>query len=393
MINKLLKDKFKIIGLMSGTSCDGLDIALIEINGIGIDTKFNFIAGKSVPYNELQKNAIQEVISTGTVSLKNISQLNFYLPQIWSEMIETFLKEKNIALSQIDLIGSHGQTIWHQPQKEEFVDVSICSTMQIGDPSVLAQLTGISVVGDFRVADVALDGQGAPLIPYFDWVFFNKFKKNILSVNIGGISNITYIPKDGDINKVKAFDCGPGNMLIDDAIQKLFNKQFDMDGKIASEGRFSERLFNFIKLNDKFVESKPPKSTGREYYNNSFLNGILKFSIDHQIQKRDIINTLTEYTAYSIHQNYKLFVNPKSQIDEIVVAGGGIHNKFIIQKLEEYFSSINTKTISDYGIDIDLKEAIGFAVLANETMRGNPSNIPQVTGAQKQAILGKICIV
>jgi len=392
MMNKPYKDKLKIIGLMSGTSCDGLDIALIEISENGIDTKFKFITGKSVPYTLLQKNAIQKLISSRIISINDISQLNFYLPQIWSEMVTSFLKENNLDPSQIDLIGSHGQTVWHQPEKIEFVDQSICSTLQISDPSVLAQLIGITTVGDFRVADVALGGQGAPLIPYFDWIFFNQFKKNIISVNIGGISNLTFIPKDGDINKVIAFDCGPGNMLIDGTMQKLFNKPFDKDGEIASEGKFSEKLFDFIRSNDKFVELKPPKSTGREQYNESFLKDILKFSLDNQINKNDIISTLTRYTAYSIHQNYKLFVKPQSQIDEIVVAGGGAHNKSIMLQLEKYFSSIMVTTISKYGIDIDLKEAIGFAILANETTKGNPSNIPQVTGARKPAILGKICM-
>lgn len=392
MMNKQYKDKLKIIGLMSGTSCDGLDIALIEINESGINTKFKFIAGKSVSYSIKQKNTIKRVISSEIISLKNISQLNFYLPQIWSDMIDSFLKENNLNSSQIDLIGSHGQTIWHQPEKTEFADKSISSTLQLGDPSVLAQLTGITTVGDFRVADIALDGQGAPLIPYFDWIYFSQFEVNILSVNIGGISNFTFIPKSGKINNVMAFDCGPGNILIDGAIQQLFDKPFDKDGRIASEGRFSEKLFDFIKSNDKFVELKPPKSTGREQYDETLLNSILKFSIDNQINKNDIINTLSKYTAYSIYKNYELFIAQQSHIDEIVIAGGGAHNKFIMQQLEECFSSIIVKPISDYAIDIDLKEAIGFAVLANETINENPSNIPQVTGARKPAILGKICM-
>jgi len=393
MINKPFKDKLKIIGLMSGTSCDGLDIALIEINGSGCDTKIRFVAGKSVPYTIKQKNAIQRVISSNSIALEEISQFNFYLPNIWSKMIDSFLVENGYKFSQIDLIGSHGQTIWHQPDKTEFADKTISSTLQLGDPSVLAQLLGISVVGDFRLADIALGGQGAPLIPYFDWIFFSQLNKNILSVNIGGISNITFIPKNGYINKVKAFDCGPGNMLIDGAIQRLFNQLFDKNGNTASIGRLSEKLFNFIKSNDNYVELKPPKSTGREYYNKSFLSNILKFAKDNQIEKKDIINTLSNYTAYSIYKNYELFINSYSKVDEIIVAGGGIHNKFIMQKLDEYFSSIKVTSISKYDIDVDLKEAIGFAVLANETIKGNPSNMPQVTGAQKPAILGKICIV
>lgn len=388
-----IKDNLNVIGLMSGTSCDGLDIALIEIHGSGNETKFKFIAGKSVAYTSSQKNAIKKALSSVTINLKYVSQLNFYLPKIWSEMIDNFLKEIKCDKSQIDLIGSHGQTIWHQPEKEEFASKSISSTLQLGESSVLAQLTGIPVVGDFRIADVALGGQGAPLIPYFDWVLFNKFKKNILSVNIGGISNFTFIPKDGDIKKVAAFDCGPGNMLIDGTMQQLFNKQFDKNGIIASKGNLSEKLFNFLKNNDKFAESKPPKSTGREHYNKSFLSDIFKFSADNKINKNDIIHTISNYTAYTIYKNYELFIALQSTADEVVIAGGGASNNFLMQKLEEYFLSINVTPITKYGIDIDLKEAIGFAVLANETIKGKPSNIPQATGAQKPAILGKICIV
>ena len=387
------KDKLNIIGLMSGTSCDGLDIALIEISGNGNNGDLKFVNGASIAYSAVQKKAIQKATHSVKSNINYISQLNFYLPQIWSEMIANFLKENKLTASQIDLVGSHGQTIWHQPEKEVFADKSISSTMQIGDPSVLAQLTSIPVVGDFRVADIALGGQGAPLIPYFDWVFFNQFKKNILSVNIGGISNFTFIPKDGDIMKVSAFDCGPGNMLIDGVIQHIFNKPFDKGGIIATKGNFSEKLFEFIKINDRFVKSKPPKSTGREHYNETFVSNILKFSSDNQINKNNIIHTLTNYTAYAIYKNYELFIETQSSIDEIIVAGGGAHNNFLMQKLEEYFSSTIVTPISKYGMDIDLKEAIGFAVLANGTIRGNSSNIPQATGAKKPAILGKFCMV
>jgi len=386
-------NKLKIVGLMSGTSCDGLDIALIEILGFGEKTNFNFLNGKTVPYSSAQRALLIDFISADNIVLKVISQLNFYLPKIWSEMMLNFLNEIGLNTSDIDLIGSHGQTVWHQPGAEKIEGKQISSTLQIGDPAVLAQLLGIPVVGDFRVADVAVGGQGAPLIPYFDWILFKDFGKNILSVNIGGMSNFTFIPQDGDINKVKAFDCGPGNVLINMAMQKLFNKTHDENGKIASSGALSEELFHFIISNDNFVDLDPPKSTGREQYDLRFIETLLKFAVDSNISRENVIHTLSSYTVYAIFKNYQLFIQNIANIDAIVIAGGGLYNKFVISQLEDYFQKIKVKPIINYDIKNDLKEAIGFAVLANETIKSQPSNIPSATGAKKSVILGKICSV
>lgn len=387
------KDKLRVIGLMSGTSCDGLDIALIEVSGSGENLKYIFLAGKTITYSQPQKNSIVKVLSSDKIDIKYISQLNFYLAQIWAEMVISFLKEIDIPISQIDLVSSHGQTIWHQPASESFNDIQVSSTLQIGDPSVLANILKIPVVGDFRIADVALGGQGAPLIPYYDWVIFKNSGKNILSINIGGMSNFTLIPKSRNFNDVEGFDCGPGNVLIDMAMQELYNKSKDENGAIAFSGELSDDLLHFIKSVDNFVESKPPKSTGRELYNKSFIHRIIEYSNNNRISNEDIIHTLSEYTVFAIHTNYHLFIEENSIVEEIVVSGGGINNLFIMDKLNEYFPNQSVNIISDYGIDNDLKEAIGFAILANETVKGNPSNIPNVTGAKKPTILGKFCII
>ena len=226
-----------ILGLMSGTSCDGLDMARIRITHTGQKTEFELLNSKTIPYSAEQKKYLLHLIQSETTSAQELSKLNFYLSKIWSEMIQAFLKENNLTAKDVDLIGSHGQTIWHEPLPGLYVDRQISSTFQLGDPSVLAQLTQIPVVGDFRTADVALGGQGAPLIPYFDWIYFSKFKQNILSVNIGGISNLTLVPANGNINEVAAFDCGPGNMLIDLAVSQLFDLPFDKGGLLAKSGK------------------------------------------------------------------------------------------------------------------------------------------------------------
>ena len=382
-----------ILGLMSGTSCDGLDIAWVEIEGSGIQTKLVFKAGKSFDYPQQLKTSLLAFMRQSSFSAKDFSQLNFYLAQIWAGMVKQFLRENKLSPGQIDLIGSHGQTIWHQPQSEPFIDRQTASTLQLGDPSVLAQLRGIPVAGDFRTADMALGGQGAPLIPYFDWVWFSQFSKNILAVNIGGISNLTIIPADGSFKKVAAFDCGPGNMLIDGAMQELFAKPFDENGAIAFSGDFSQDLFDRLLQKDTFISQKPPKSTGREFYGEIFLRNILSDAQKLNLKNEDVINTLGRFTAFSIYQNYHNFIAPSFAVQAVTIGGGGAHNRFIMDSLQELFGDIPVSNVKAFNLDEDFKEAIGFAVLANETWQGNFSNVPQVTGAVRPAVLGKICLV
>ncbi len=382
-----------VLGLMSGTSCDGLDIAWVEIENHGIDTRLLFKAGQNYPYSTEQKAILIKFMQSPNLSAKDFSQLNFYLADIWAEMIKKFLQENNITAEKIDFIGSHGQTIWHQPTAEPFVSRKISSTFQIGDPSVLAQLCEIPAAGDFRVADVALGGQGAPLIPYFDWIYFSKFKKNMLAVNIGGISNVTFIPADGALENLTAFDCGPGNMLIDRAMEILFGQPFDKDGNTALKGSLSEELLSYIKHKDTFAGLPPPKSTGREFYNKQYLDDILAEASKLKLNKEDIISTLSKYTAYAIFTSCQNFVQPVSAVQEIAVGGGGAHNTFIMKSLQDFFRPAAVSGVSAFDLNEDFKEAVGFAVLANETFAGNPSNVMQVSGASRPAVLGKICLV
>ncbi|MCK5033695.1 MAG: anhydro-N-acetylmuramic acid kinase [Calditrichia bacterium] len=389
-LKSILKKKSrKIIGLMSGTSCDGIDLALVDINSTG--NHFEFIHGYHKPYNKIQKKTILDCVDPQHSNIENISQINFYLAQIWSAAIKEMLNKLNISKDEIDLIGSHGQTIYHQPLLNDFGGKKISSTLQLGDPAVLAQLTGITTVGDFRVADVAVGGQGAPLVPYFDWLFFRRLKKNVLALNIGGISNITFIPEDGDLTKVIAFDCGPGNMLIDQLMQRLYEKPFDKNGRIAKIGNFSERIFKHLLKTDDFIKKEPPRSTGREYYGKEFVLKILRKSLRSRIQEPEIIHTVSKYTAYVIYDSYNKFIFPKYKADLLVVGGGGSRNPFIMQSLQEYFQGVKVTNTSEFNLDEDYKEAICFAVLANELIEGRPTNLPQVTGAERQVLLGKIC--
>ncbi|KAA3610377.1 MAG: anhydro-N-acetylmuramic acid kinase [Calditrichaeota bacterium] len=385
------KKCLNILGLMSGTSCDGLDIALLEVCGSAQQTHFRLKKSCNVSYSRTRKKELLQFISKNEHTLKEISQFNFYMAEVWSEQIKQFLKNENLTEKDIDLVASHGQTIWHEPQPENFLGESISSTLQMGDPGVLAALLKIPVVGDFRVADVALGGQGAPLIPYFDWVFFSQFKKNILALNIGGISNITIIPANGDFEKVTAFDCGPGNMLIDSVCQKLLNIPFDENGKIAASGKNNPSLFEYLQELDTFAKIKPPKSTGRELYNQQYVNKLIGFAETRKISTKDFVHTLTKYTAYAIFNSSQQFIN--GSIEELAIAGGGAKNGFLVKLLKQFFTDVKIKPTSFYGLDEEFKEAIGFAILANETIRGKSSNVPSATGAKHAAVLGKICLV
>jgi anhydro-N-acetylmuramic acid kinase len=389
LVKLVNKKKLKIIGLMSGTSCDGVDLALTEITGAGTKTRVDLLDTYHQHYSPQQKKELLLLLEPGFADLKSVSQVNFYLAGIWAESIVRLLKKAGMRRGDIDLIGSHGHTFYHQPLPEVFIDRKTASTFQVGDPAVLAHLTGITTVGDFRNADVALGGQGAPLVPYVDWLMFSGLKRNLLVLNIGGIANFTFIPDSGKKEEVQAFDTGPGNMLIDQLMQRLYEKPFDKNGTIAARGSFSEKLFNLLKKSDPFPNIPPPKSTGREHYGKDFIIPLLKKSLRWRITEPDILHTVSKYTAYTIRIAAAKFIS--QPISEIIVGGGGCHNRFLMNALAAEFPETVLKKSGEIGLNEDFKEAVCFAVLAYELIRGEMTNLPAVTGADRPAFLGKIC--
>ena len=384
------KNKKYVIGLMSGTSLDGVDVALIEIKNNWIETRINLIGFIEYPFPTGVKSIVLRNSSKETSNVEDISKLNFLIPQIYNDAIKTLCDEINFDITKIDLIGSHGQTIHHLPNSTEYYGYQVSSTLQIGDPSVLAKLTGIITVGDFRPSDVALGGQGAPLVPYFDFLLFHSTEKNRGLLNIGGISNITILNKTKGQNNVFAFDTGPGNMMIDLLMKRFYEKEFDDNGSIACSGKLNEDLLIALITKDNFIELEPPKSTGREYYGMEFLFPLLEeFKI---VPPEDWLHTVTKFTAYSIYRNYEKFIISETKLDELFISGGGAKNKFLYESISQNFKNTEVKVIDEIGISSDAKEAICFAVLANETISGNASNIPRTTGASKATILGKICL-
>lgn len=379
------KKSRNVIGVLSGTSVDGVDTVLLKIRGNGINTRIEVVDFESYPIKKGLKDFILKCSSINTGNVENICKLNFLIGHLFAHSIKKLISRNNLLTKDIDLIGSHGQTIYHYPFNHKLFSFNSKSTLQVGDISVISNLTGITTAGDFRTADISVNGDGAPLVPYLDYILFSSSSVNRVLVNIGGISNITFLKRSGKENEVKAFDSGPGNMIIDHLTKKFFNRKFDKDGIIASKGKIDMELFKMICTKDKFYRKIPPKSTGREYYSENFIDNILKYF--RKSLPEDILTTFTYFTAYSIHHNVKKF-GP----DEIIISGGGARNRTLMKFLKDLFENAKVKLMDINGINPDNKEAVLFAVLANELISGNKTNMPSVSGSDRKVYLGKISI-
>ncbi|HQY51480.1 MAG TPA: anhydro-N-acetylmuramic acid kinase [Ignavibacteria bacterium] len=378
------KSRRKVIGILSGTSIDAVDVVLTEIYGSGIKSEIRILEFDSFPIDKKVRNLILRCSSEKTGNTADICKLNFIIGRLFGIKINEFLKKNKISPNEIDLTGSHGQTIFHYPVKNNQYGYDSKSTMQIGDLSVIANITGVTTIGDFRTADVSVNGDGAPLVPYLDYILSRKINCSSVFLNIGGISNITYIKKNCKLNEVIAFDTGPGNLLIDLISRKYFNKKFDKDGKIAGKGNINSNLLEKIVTKDKFVKKPSPKSTGREYYNEEFIESIVK---KNSYDPYDLMATFNFFTAYAVNYNIKKF-----KTDKIFVSGGGSNNLTLMKNLRNLFEGTDLEILNLNGINSSNKEAVLFAVLANELISGNKTNIISVTGADKNVFLGKICI-
>lgn len=389
-LQRLQEKKSKlVVGLMSGTSVDGIDAALVRISGNGTRTRIEQMAFDTYDYPKEFRNLVlaNSLPATGSVDL--LTRLNVLVAHFFADAVKKIARKGSVRLSQIDLIGSHGQTVHHLPKPERHFGKTIRSTLQIGDPSTIAKLTGIPTVGDFRSADMALDGEGAPLVPYFDFLMFRSKTKNRILLNLGGIANFTMLPRNCTTNDVIAFDTGPSNMIVDGLMMKFYHKRYDEGGKVGLKGRVLPGLLAWM-MNQPYLAQRPPKSTGRELYGEMYQKEFLKRGQGER--KQDLIATAAAFTAESIYDQYVRFVRRHMRVDEMLASGGGTYNQAIMRRLQRSFAPATVRTIEDIGFSSDAKEAICFAVLANETISENPSNIPSVTGAVRPTILGKICL-
>ncbi len=378
---------------MSGTSLDGVDVIIADLDGHGQDLLIHSYCGGTYAFPKELRESLHQAASQEQISVNDLSQLNVRLSHEYAHSVLITLETHGMEIQQIDLVGCHGQTIRHIPDESQIAGKNIRSTLQIGDPSTLAQLLNVPVIGDFRMADMARGGQGAPLVPYFDYVTFAHPRETCGCLNIGGVANLTMLPSSAQIEDVYGFDTGPGNMLIDLLCRHYLDIPYDEGGRIAESGTVYESLLNKL-LEDAYFLEPPPKSTGRKYLSRAFMDLFLGHS--SQLSSADIIATATALTAASVWRAYKTFILPSHTLDTLIISGGGAHNQKLIGLFHDYFGQSETpikiETSSMRGIDIDSKEALCFAVLAHETANGIPTSIPSVTGADRSAVLGKLCI-
>ena len=375
-----------VAGIMSGTSVDAIDVALVQISGEDAALDVQPVCFEQIPFPEgVQREVLRAC--NGTSAVSRVSQLDFLLGRLFGEAVLETCRRSGVPVQDLDLVGSHGQTIHHQSGPTRLCGYSVSSTLQIGEPACIARVLGRPVVADFRPADVAAGGQGAPLVPFADFVLFRHPTLNRVALNIGGIANLTAIPAAAGREAVFAFDTGPGNMVVDGLVQGFFDgeEKFDRDGRIAARGVVDEQLLAML-LENPYYAQPPPKSTGREAFGEEFATMMRS----EGLSRESLVATAARLTARSILLAIERFVVPVMPVEELLVSGGGWHNPAIIQPIREGLPRTRVLSTTDYGIDTDAKEAIAFAILAYETFHGQPANLPSATGADGPALLGKI---
>lgn len=374
-----------VVGLISGTSMDGIDAALVRIRGSGEDTEVRVEDFICREYSDAAKELL---LSSRSLRAGSVSDLNFLLGQEFAAAVFDLLRKAALKTTDVDLVGTHGQTVFHNPPS---LGQEVSSTLQLGEADVICEATGITTVGDFRTRDMAAGGEGAPLIPYFDYLLFSGAGKSMIAQNIGGISNCTLVTeKPGEL---LAFDTGPGNSLIDSVarIASGGERNFDEDGTMAKKGSVREDFLQNLMKNP-YLDIEPPKSTGRELFGEEMAGRLFSLAEKKGMPLPDLLRTLVEFTVCSIVSAYERFIYPNADVGEVVLSGGGARNPVMVSRLREKLAPIPLSLSDEHGIPSDAKEAVGFAVLANETVCANRTNVPRVTGARDATILGKISI-
>ncbi len=379
------KKTLRVAGLMSGTSADGVSAAIVEIAPRRIRT----LAFRTFPYPPEIRKRVFALFQPETARLDEICRLNFLLGELFAGALIALARSSRIPLRSIDLVGSHGQTICHLPQAGRSGRRNAGSTLQIGEPSVIAERTGITTVADFRPRDIAAGGQGAPLVPYADFLLFRHPRRSRAIQNIGGIANVTWMPARPKIGDLIAFDTGPGNMMMDRVAQRITRGKRDYDdgGRLARRGRIDPPLLAEL-LAHPFLRRRPPKSTGREEFGVAFADEVFRRARKAGVAPLDILATLNAFTSASIRDAYRRFL-PKWP-DEVILCGGGARNRLLVQRLKADLQPSRVVVMDELGLNADAKEAVSFALLARETIRGVPNNVPSATGARKSVVLGKI---
>jgi len=376
------------IGIMSGTSADGIDVALVRISG----NAATLVDLASFPFPARVRNAILQMGEGRAVTTREISQLNFLLGEEFAAAALAACRKFRVLPSRVAVIGSHGQTVFHQGLAAQFCGRRIASTLQIGEPSVIAARTGITTVGYFRPADMAAGGQGAPLVPFVDYLLYRHKRIGRAALNIGGIANVTAIPAGAAIEDLFAFDTGPGNMVIDALVRHFTGgrKAFDRNAGMAVRGHLLHGLLASL-LRDIYFRKPPPKTAGREQYGEKYLLSLLEHPEARRARAEDLVQTATILTALSILDALNRFVLPRANIAELIISGGGSHNPLLMAQIEVGLRGVRVRASGELGVPEDAKEAFAFAVLAWQTLHRRPANVPGATGAKRAVVLGKVC--
>ena len=366
---------------MSGTSLDGIDVAVVDIARKRGGVRITPVAFRSTPYPKLVREAILAV-SNSMTHTATIARLNFLLGELYATAIRETCRRARVSLDSIVLAGMHGQTIFHEANPVEYLGHRISSTLQIGEAAIVAERTGLWIISNFRERDMAAGGKGAPLVPNVDYLLFRHRRLSRIALNIGGIANITMIPADAAREDIIAFDTGPGNMIVDGLVahHTQGRQTFDRNGRIARHAKINPRLLQSM-LSDPYFKLNPPKACGREQFGREYVAGLIATGLPVP----DLIATATELTAQTIANA----ILDYGEVDEVIASGGGVHNRWLMRRLRELLDPRKLTTTADHGIDPDAKEAIAFAILAYEFMHRRPGNLPSATGARHAVLLGK----
>jgi anhydro-N-acetylmuramic acid kinase len=380
------------VGLMSGTSMDGVDAALVEIRGAAERPRARLRAFVTLPYPPWVRERLLAIGGQKPTSAGEISRLNFLLGHIFGEAARRVMHKGRVAARRVSVVGSHGQTIYHQGSAAPYIgrrDLARSNTLQIAEPAVIAEMTGVPVVANFRTADMAAGGQGAPLVPMVDYLLLRSAENCRVALNIGGIANVTVIPAAAKPEDVFGFDTGPGNMVMDELVREFKSGRpfFDVGGRVASLGRVVEPLLTEA-LGFPFFSLHPPKSAGREQFGHEFVDRVLLRRKQEPL--KHLLRTALELTARTVTGAINNFVMPRVKVDNLIVSGGGARNKFLMKRISQLLPEMKAELSDRYGLPIDAKEAIAFAVLADRTTHGLPGNLPSVTDARRAVVLGTI---
>lgn len=373
-----------VVGLMSGTSADGIDAVLTRISGYGLATKVEQLSFYFQPFDAATRQAVLDICGGDHGGTREVCLLGTHLGKLYAQAVRELLRRT--GTKKVDLIGNHGQTVYHIPEDTPYLGTTLRGTLQIGDPSYLSEEFGCPVVSDFRIRDMAAGGLGAPLVPYTEFLLYRSETEDVALQNIGGIGNVTLLPAGCALEEVTAFDTGPGNMVMDALVSKLTNgeQSYDDGGRLAASGKVIPEMLSWM-LEDPYLAKEPPKTTGREYFGKDYVEKLLAFG-DYPMV--DVLTTATAFTAESIALSLRRFA-PRLPA-RLVVAGGGSRNPTLLRFLQESLPEVKVQIQEDLGLDSDAKEAVAFAVLANEALFGICNNAPSATGAKHGVVMGRI---